>query len=185
MNKFPGSSIASATCITIALLFIFTACKKEARGENEQSLSANDRAFLPNHSGLPAATLQELQQARAASARYRDIRNAIADGYSNIDVVVPNMGHHYLNMDLLDATFDVRKPEILVYNKMEDGSHQLVAVEYAIPLTASASAPSGFTGNHDEWDRNTGFGLWLLHAWVWEYNPAGVFHPTNPMVHTH
>lgn len=34
-----------------------------------------------------------------------------------------------------------------------------------------------------KWDGNTGFGLWLLHAWVWDYNPAGVFSPMNPTVH--
>ncbi len=86
---------------------------------------------------------------------------------------------------LVDATFDPRSPEILVYNKNEDGSIQLVAVEYAIPLELSRKAPQGFTGTLDKWDENTGFGLWLLHAWVWHYNPDGVFNPTNPLVHLH
>jgi hypothetical protein len=27
--------------------------------------------------------------------------------------------------------------------------------------------------------------LWLLHSWVWAYNPQGIFNPTNPMVHLH
>ena len=38
---------------------------------------------------------------------------------------------------------------------------------------------------NDVWDGNVGAGLWLLHAWVWCYNPAGVFNPTNPLVHLH
>ena len=64
-------------------------------------------------------------------------------------------------------------------------SNKLVAVEYAIPLDLSVNAPTGFTGNLDVWKRDTFFQLWLLHAWVWEYNPLGVFNPTNPLVHSH
>ena len=95
------------------------------------------------------------------------------------------MGHHYLNPNLLDATFDPKKPEILVYQKDENENFELVAVEYAIPLVLSTNAPAGFYGNLDVWDHNTNFQLWLLHAWVWAYNPSGVFNPTNPSVHTH
>ena len=128
----------------------------------------------------------ELQQARAATAKYRDIRNAIKDGYADISVIVPNMGHHFMKLDLVDATFEFRKPEILVYNKEENGDFTLVAVEYAVPIPATPDvAPAGFTGTADVWDRNTGFGLWLLHAWVWHFDPAGVFNPTNPLIHVH
>jgi hypothetical protein len=134
---------------------------------------------------LSAQTLWELQQARAATARYRDIRNAIKDNYGDIRVVVENMGYHYMKAAYVDSTFDVKKPEILVYNKNHDGDFELVAVEYAVPLNLSESAPEGFSGTADVWDENEGFGLWLLHAWVWSYNPDGVFHSTNPLVHLH
>ena len=98
----------------------------------------------------------------------------------------PNMGHHYMKPALVDATFEIRKPEILVYNKNHEGNFELVAVEYAVPIDQSPTvAPAGFTGSNDVWDRNTGFGLWLLHAWVWSYNPNGVFNPTNALVHLH
>jgi len=44
-----------------------------------------------------------------------------------------------------------------VYNKNEDGSFQLVAAEYAVPIDISPNkAPEGFTGTGDVWDRNTG-----------------------------
>ncbi len=128
----------------------------------------------------------ELQEVRDASEKYRDIKNAIKDGYADISVVVPNMGHHYMKSDIVDAKFDMKKPEILVYNKNHNGKFDLVAVEYAIPIDLSPNkAPEGFSGTGDVWDRNTGFGLWLLHAWVWHYNPDGVFNPTNPLVHLH
>lgn len=189
---------AAASILARHLLFgaiflagaIISSCQKqgvdqpapEVLGSNAQT---SDATVLDGYTGLGDQTMWELQQARAATARYRHIENAKKDGYQDIAVVVPQMGHHYLKMDNLDDKFDYRKPEILVYNKMEDGSFELVAVEYAIPLTLSANAPEGFTGSNDVWDKNTGFGLWLLHAWVWAYNPNGVFNPTNPTVHTH
>jgi hypothetical protein len=177
-------------------LFIITAlslhsCQKEAMKMPVIEDTANATAskaeanVVFQYSDLPTQTRWELQQARAATAKYKHFENALADGYQDIDVKIPNMGHHYLKMDLLDAKFDYRAPEVLVYNPDEKGKMQLVAVEYAIPLNLSALAPDGFTGNLDIWTENTGFGLWLLHAWVWTYNPAGVFNPTNADVHLH
>ena len=75
------------------------------------------------------------------------------------------------------------KPEILVYNRDKKGVQRLVAVEYAIPL--SEPRPQGFSGDDDEWDGNTTFGLWLLHACVWEHNPNGVFTAMNPNITLH
>jgi hypothetical protein len=94
------------------------------------------------------------------------------------------MGHHYMNFDLVyDNIFDIKKPEILVYNRDENGRQQLVAVEYAVPLTLPM--PEGFTGPHDVWNGTSGFPFWLVHAWVWAYNPDGVFNWTNSTVHLH
>lgn len=125
----------------------------------------------------------ELLDARFSTVRYRDINNAIADGYVDINVVVPHMGVHYLKSGLVDATFDPSHPEILVYNTIRPGGPPtLVAVEYAVPLNLSQNPPEGFTGNLDVWDENQTFGLWLLHAWVWYPNPTGVFSGTNPLV---
>jgi len=189
--RFDAFIIIGSIIITIG--FLFTGCKKENRDSNEFEIQHNNQHddqsggnMLIHYPRLSPRTVWELLQARAHTARYRDIRKAIRDGYATIDVVVENMGHHYMKSALVDATFDFRKPEILVYNKEEDGDFTLVAVEYAVPISETPNvAPSGFTGSADVWDRNTGFGLWLLHAWVWHYNPAGVFNPTNPLIHVH
>jgi hypothetical protein len=135
------------------------------------------------YSGLSWQTTMELQQARAATAKYRNIDNAIRDGYVDIAVDVEHMGHHYMNTSLVDGTFDIRHPEILVYNRDADGKQVLVAVEYAVPLTDPM--PEGFTGSQDVWNSTSGFPLWLLHAWVWAYNPDGVFNWTNESVELH
>lgn len=173
------------------MFLFFTGCKKEISSPATSSLEAIDETpttesnILSNYTGLSAQTMWELQQARAATAQYRNIENAIRDGYEDINVIVQEMGHHYMKSSLSDATFDYRKPEILVYNRADDGSFTLVAVEYAVPFALSANAPAGFAGNQDLWDHNDFFQLWLLHAWVWEFNPDGVFNPTNPLIHTH
>lgn len=51
--------------------------------------------------------VQQLAFAKQATARYRDVRNAVADGYEDINVVLPNMGRHFLKQALLDSTFDI------------------------------------------------------------------------------
>jgi hypothetical protein len=88
-----------------------------------------------------------------------------------------------MNPDLVDSTFDLAKPEILVYNRDENNQLVLVAVEYAVPI--NLPKPEGFTGDADEWNGNSPFPYWLLHAWVWAYNPEGAFHWTNPLIHLH
>ena len=130
----------------------------------------------------PLAVLQ-LDQARTAADKYFDVDKAVADGYTDIGVFMPNMGWHYLNNQLLDEKFDWTRPELLVYaDDPCGGKRKLVAVEYAVPLALSKKAPAGFVGRADEWDANQTFQIWTLHAWVYEFNPDGVFAPFNPRV---
>ena len=179
-NLFSNALILTTAAIA------FSGCQKEATktsldgGQNVNKASVTPEGNVVNDYGLSPQTTWELQQARAATARYRDIRNAIKDGYSNINVDVPNMGHHFMNANLLDGTFDIRKPAILVYNGLDTDSPELIAVEYAVPLTDPL--PEGFTGSADVWNGTSGFPFWLVHAWVWKFNPDGAFNWTNPDV---
>jgi len=60
---------------------------------------------------------------------------------------------------------------------------ELAGVEYLVPLPLSPTAPSGFTGDADQWRMDAeGFGLWELNAWIWLHNPEGVFGHDNPRV---
>jgi hypothetical protein len=184
----------------LSILFaggLLLGCKKEKIENHDNHENHNnhdeipgamnsDEEFKKSHKHLHWFTVLELLQARWATAKYRSIQRAKDEGYADIDVRVENMGHHYMKLALVDGKFDIDKPEILVYNKNANGTFTLVAVEYAVPIELTPNkAPRGFTGNADVWDRNTTFGLWLLHAWVWYKNPEGVFNPTNPNVHTH
>ena len=132
---------------------------------------------------LNPVAIFELEAARQASASFHDVDRAVEAGYVDIGLFIPNMGWHYLKADLLDGRFDATKPELLVYaDDPCGGKRRLVAVEYAIPLDLSKRAPRGFSGRADTWVVNNDFQLWTLHAWVWEYNPEGVFAPTNVRV---
>lgn len=102
----------------------------------------------------PAIAEPTLAEVRALTAKYRDVRVALAEGY----VAAPGnmcetsammgrgelgaMGIHYFRPDLLgisgppnprvDGTgthVDFRKPAILIYEPQADGSLELVAVE--------------------------------------------------------
>ena len=179
-------------CTTLAIVLLMSGCQKgsldskpeEVQSKNSQPAQKESTGF-GNYIGLAPETMWELQQAKIATARYNNFDNAIADEYVDINVIVPEMGYHYLKLANLDATFDFAKPEILVYNKEENGRMKLVALEYAVPISLSPNAPpSGFSGTNDVWSVYQGT-LWTLHAWVWEYNPDGVFNPTNPLVHLH
>ncbi len=172
--------------LTATYLFVvFNSCSKSHDNSEQEAANAWE-SKVRQEAGLFEATISELKSARTASVRYRQLSNAIADGYEDINVVRPNMGYHFLKGNLLDTTFDPAKPEILVYNRNEQNQYVLVAVEYAVPINLRPlTPPTGFTGDKDAWKFDTEFGLWLLHAWVWEYNPDGVFKPNNPAVHVH
>jgi hypothetical protein len=131
----------------------------------------------------PIAVLQ-LDEVRNANARYLDEQKALDDGFVDIGLFMPNMGWHYRKLDRVDGRIDLQKPEFLVYaDDPCGGKRKLVAVEYVMPLENSPRRPpNGYFGFADEWDRNETFGLWTLHAWLYEYNPDGVFAAFNPRV---
>lgn len=73
------------------------------------------------------------------------------------------------------------QPNLLLYEPEKNGRMRLVAVEYTVPLNLwkGASPPRLFS--HD-FKMNTAFGIWALHAWVWDDNPSGMFADWNPRV---
>lgn len=175
INKH-NKKFKSLLYLILLMIVIITSCKKDAETDNRVKGQINN---------LNAQAASELRQAMAVTSKYQDIQNAFTDGYADINVIKPNMGYHFMKSDLTDSLFDVTKPEILVYNKKADSSFELVAIEYAVPFTQSTNAPEGFTGDDDMWMHSDEFGLWLLHAWVWKYNPDGIFMPMNPDVIVH
>ena len=179
---------AAIIFFVILIGVLFSSCQKQIANKEADEIQntvakSSEANALTLYSGLSDQTLWELQQVRAATAKYRNIENATRDGYADIEVDVEHMGHHFMKTSIVDSVFDIRQPEILVYNKDENGKQQLVAVEYAVPLIYPK--PEGFTGSADLWKDDSGFPFWLVHAWVWAYNPDGVFNWTNPTIDLH
>lgn len=164
--------------------FIFAGCESPSSSESPATdvfdLSKGVVSTNIENSSSNATLNQELALARSSTAKYHNINKALADGYVDINLYIPNMGWHFLNGNLLDDTFEIDKPELLVYANKPGGGYRLVAVEYAVPLPLSVDPPAGFTGDDDVWNENTGAGLWTLHAWIWLHNPDGVFADFNP-----
>ncbi len=132
----------------------------------------------------PAAN-KELAQARQATRQHQNAELPVWDGtagpYVQVSPRVPGMGYHYADLGLLDGTFNVAAPEVLLYEDAGRG-RRLVAVEYIV--ISGAAPPAGFTGSDDVWVPARGFppGVWALHAWIWQGNPDGIFAPFNPSI---
>ena len=118
----------------------------------------------------------------AAIAQYQDIQQAIADGYVEATPCAADpekgaQGYHYLNAALLDGVVDHAKPELLMYIPTENGEMKLVAAEYAVPNNVEP-VPSLFGQSFHP--APPGVPLLVLHAWLWEPNPDGIFADWNP-----
>lgn len=127
----------------------------------------------------------EVEQVATATAHYVDFQMALKDSLIDVSGYVPNMGHHYLNPSLVDGTFELEKPEIILYVPDGNGGMKMVAVEYAVvPADPSnpGSPPEGFTGDLDKWHFNENIGEWQLHVWTILENPDGVFAMFNPEI---
>lgn len=127
----------------------------------------------------------EVDQVKTATARYVNFQMAIDDSLFDVSGYVPNMGHHYLNPALVDGTFELEKPEIILYVPNDEGEMEMVAIEYAIvPADPDnpGNPPEGFTGELDAWHFNEMIGQWQLHVWTIMENPDGIFAPTNPVI---
>ncbi len=150
----------------------------------------------------------QLASAREATAKYAtNLAKAKADGYRIITKMMPNMGFHFMNPNI--AGFNVRKPQILVYEHT-GVRWQLGALEWVFTkMPTTTPLPNGTFGSFPAAchfadgtfipDQNqatcptraphTGakFTFWhpdliTMHVWVWYPNPAGLFSSTNPLV---
>ena len=127
----------------------------------------------------------EVNQLKNATSQYIDFSVAENEGRIDVSGFVPNMGHHYLNPALADGTFEINKPEIILYVPDNNGVMQMVGVEYSIiPADPNnpGSPPEGFTGDQDVWHFNDMIEQWQLHVWTVLDNSNGIFAPLNTAV---
>lgn len=87
-------------------------------------------------------TAAQLEKARHATEKYRNVKEAEADGYRAIGPDAPGMGIHYVHVshdptskaESPASIFDVERPEILLYEKdpASPGGFALVGVSYLL-----------------------------------------------------
>ena len=141
-------------------------------------------AVIP--SGLGDAVDRDVMTIREATAKFKTTAAAEAAGYKQVTGCVEHqpagaMGYHFQNNDLLDTTLNLEHPEVLVYEKMPDGSFQLNGVEFLVPISAwKSSEPPRIVGQ--ALTRADSIGFWFLHVWTWKPSPSGLFAPWNPDV---
>lgn len=127
----------------------------------------------------------EVDQVVAATAKYADVSVATNEGFFDASGFVPNMGHHFVLPSRMDSSFELEKPEIILYAPNANGDMEFIAVEYAVPiedLDNPGLPPEGFTGDLDVWEVNPHLSQWQLHVWLVKENPNGIFSSTNPSV---
>ena len=95
----------------------------------------------------------QLDTVRDATAKYRDIRVALAEGYLQTTEDVPNMGAHFIHpIRALDGLFDPAKPEILMYSGDDELGWRLVGTSFVLPREQVGDQhPQAFVGPLDNW----------------------------------
>ena len=151
----------------------------------------------------PRSLADQLAVARRVALRWPTVGAALADGWTLAAPYSSHIGAHYLRFSDVDGTFDIARPEMLLY--AGDSPHSaIVGLAYYVKYRE----PTGFAGSADHWHQHLdvcigpsgpvwgadavgvcatnqsdpGRWAWMLHAWVvpgWE-SPAGVFSAENP-----
>ncbi len=155
-------------------------------------------AWVPSAGAERSTFDRQLQQLKAATARYHSINQALAAGYLPPGGQMPppastcvrgltgNMGYHFENPELMtDGVINLTQPEVLLYERKSNGRFRLTAVEYYMQADQTPTAPVilGQTffgpmprhhpGQTTHYDR---------HVWLWKDNPNGLFDNWNPTV---
>ena len=142
-----------------------------------------------------------LSELRNATAAFHDVDKAVDAGYDFElpdvfgDTCIANlsdpsagaMGVHMVSLARVgNPALDPADPEVLVYERRNDGTLKLVAVEYVV-FDTGQPRPSLF-GVPFASNDGSRYGLppfYALHAWVWKRNPSeplGIFSDWNPRV---
>ena len=155
-------------------------------------------AWAPSAGAERSIVDRQLQELKAATARYHSVGQAIAAGYLPPGGQMPpppatcvtgptgNMGYHFENHALMtDGVINLAQPEVLLYERMPNGKFKLTAVEYYMQANQAATAPvilgqtflgpmpphhPGMTVHYDR------------HVWLWKDNPNGLYADWNPTV---
>lgn len=136
---------------------------------------------------------------REATLRFHDVREAEKAGYRPFGPDMPNMGRHWVNTRMaLGREFNLKKPSTLTYLDIQ-GELKLTGVAYTTAVQPGET-PLALPHPDMQWHFHAGHledeahgihrsgkhgnpinraRLGMVHAWVWEKNPEGIFAPDN------
>lgn len=154
----------------------------------------------------------ELKLAKDTAAKYPTVADAEAAGWEMVTPYVDGIAAHYMKFSIVDSTFQIDEPEMLLY----DGTRQesrIVGLSYYLLHEGDAEPSQGFTGPNDHFHRHVGLctkdGVvvgdsttteedctarggkkakgdkgWMAHAWVVPgcESPWGVFSGASPVL---
>lgn len=155
---------------------------------------------------------QELAQARDVALQYPTAADATAAGWFKVTGYVPGIAAHYMNFRYVDGTFDIAKPEMLLYDG--DGPEaSIVGLSYYLIHQSDYEPTQGFTGPNDHFHRHIGLcvgaggvigdttlteeecaalggrkqvgsGGWMNHVWIVPgcESPWGMFSGASPLL---
>jgi hypothetical protein len=124
--------------------------------------------------GEPYAT--DLIAAKAATAPYRDVAEAEADGYVlSSPMCVPSKGVHYLrSVAESPEELVITEPNALVYAPTSNGGLKLLGVEYV------SRVPATLFGR--DFEQSGAVHYYTLHVWLWEKEPVELIAADNPHI---
>jgi hypothetical protein len=138
-----------------------------------------------------------IEKVRAATARFKDIRVAISEGWVQGTPCVSGpdtgaMGVHFVQPARIAAgVLNADEPEALIYEPLADGAFRLVGVEFIVLANVwQKQHPAGGTPalegdllNYVGAPNRYGLpAFYELHVWAWEHNPKGSFADWNTAV---
>jgi hypothetical protein len=145
-------------------------------------------------SGFSGDVSPLIDKVRNATARYKDINVALAEGWVQATPCVsgPDFGamgvHFVMPARLADGVLRADQPEALIYEPMSNGAYRLVGAEFIVFASVWASqhpgggtpALEGHLFNFIDAPNRYGLpALYELHVWAWEQNAVGSFADWN------
>jgi hypothetical protein len=116
----------------------------------------------------------DLRRLREATAPFHRVERALASGRVDLELCFDHMGQHYADPATFgDGILDPVDPEALVYENVGNRL-RLVAVEWV------STVPGEVLGI--PLHLNESLGVYVLHAWIWKDNPAGMLEDFNRRV---
>lgn len=178
---------------SIGALLASSAGAPIALGHDARVHGARERSPQGKHESERSGEL--VRVVREATARFRDVSAAQAEGYQLLFGCVSGpdegaMGLHYVNMELVgDGMLDPARPEIVIYEALPNGKLRLTGADFLVLAAdwhANNAAPPELVGQLLHlFESPNRFGLpdfYTLHVWAWKENPSGMFVNWHPEV---